>query len=70
MSMPLCSLLEPALQSQNMVLSDRASIGQISSLRLTSPVEKVYCSVGLGSKHQGQSEPTSTKYPEEFGKER
>jgi len=53
-----------------MVLSDGASIGPISSLRLTSPAEKVYCLAGLGSKHQGQSESASTKYPEEFGKER
>lgn len=48
----------------------KMAIGQISFLRLTSSVEKVYGSPGLGSKYQGQSEPTATRYYEEFTKER
>ena len=33
-------------------------IGQISFLRLSTPVERPYGSPGLGSKYQGQDEPT------------
>lgn len=37
-------------------------IGQISFLRLSSPAEKPYNSKGLGSKYQGQEEPTASRY--------
>ena len=39
----------------------KMAIGQISFLRLTSPAERVYGSSGLGSKYQGQTEPTATR---------
>jgi len=42
------------------------AIGQISFLRLTSPAERVYGSEGLHSKYQGQSEPTASRYFEDF----
>jgi dCTP deaminase len=41
-------------------------IGQISFLRLTSPVERPYGSAGLGSKYQGQNEPTQSRYYQDF----
>jgi len=41
---------------------------QISFLRLTSPAERLYGSTGLGSKYQGQSGPTATRYYEDFTK--
>jgi dCTP deaminase len=41
-------------------------IGQISFLRLTSPVDRCYGSEGLGSKYQGQVEPTVSKYYQDF----
>ena len=41
-------------------------IGQISFLRLTSPVENPYGSVNLGSKYQGQVEPTASRYHRNF----
>lgn len=37
-------------------------IGQISFLRLSSPAEKPYGSQGLGSKYQGQEEPTPSRF--------
>ncbi len=37
-------------------------IGQISFFRMSSPVERPYGSPGLGSKYQGQSEPTASAY--------
>jgi dCTP deaminase len=37
-------------------------IGQISFFRMTSPVERPYGSPGLGSKYQGQSEPTASAF--------
>ena len=40
-------------------------IGQISFLRLTSPAERLYGSPGLGSKYQGQQEPTPSRFYEE-----
>ncbi len=43
-------------------------IGQISFLRLTSPVDRLYGSVELGSKYQGQTEPTASKCYEDFSK--
>jgi dCTP deaminase len=48
----------------------KMAIGQISFLRLTSPVEKPYGSVDLRSKYQGQSEPTATRFYKEFIKEK
>ena len=37
-------------------------IGQISFFRMSSPVERPYGSAGLGSKYQGQSEPTASAF--------
>jgi len=37
-------------------------IGQISFLRLTAPAENVYGSKEAGSRYQGQSQPTASKY--------
>jgi dCTP deaminase len=48
----------------------KMAIGQISFLRLTSPVERLYGSSSLGSKYQGQTEPTATRYYEDFIKEK
>ena len=42
-------------------------IGQISFLRLTAPAERLYGSPGLGSKYQGQTEPTASRVYREFG---
>jgi dCTP deaminase len=41
-------------------------IGQISFLRLTTPSERVYGSEGLGSKYQGQKEPTASRFHRDF----
>ena len=41
-------------------------IGQISFFRMSSPVERPYGSVGLGSKYQGQSEPTASAFHSDF----
>ncbi len=41
-------------------------IGQISFLTMSSPVDRPYGSVGLGSKYQGQSEPTVSAFHEDF----
>jgi dCTP deaminase len=43
-------------------------IGQISFLRLTSPAKRVYGSEELGSKYQGQLEPTASRYYHNFGR--
>ena len=40
----------------------RRAIGQVSFLRLTSPVERFYDLAGLSSKYQGQTEPTASRY--------
>jgi len=42
-------------------------IGQISFFRMTSPVERPYGSKELGSKYQGQSEPTASAFHRDFG---
>jgi dCTP deaminase len=42
------------------------SIGQISFFRMTSPVERPYGSKELGSKYQGQSEPTASAFHRDF----
>ena len=41
-------------------------IGQISFFRMSSPVDRPYGSQGLGSKYQGQSEPTASAFHEDF----
>ena len=41
-------------------------IGQISFLRLTTPAERLYGSPELGSKYQGQTEPTASRMSREF----
>jgi dCTP deaminase len=41
-------------------------IGQISFFAMSSPVDRPYGSAGLGSKYQGQSEPTASAYFEDF----
>ncbi len=41
-------------------------IGQISFLRMTTPVERPYGSAGLGSKYQGQREPTPSRFYMDF----
>ncbi len=45
-------------------------IGQISFFEMSSPVDRPYGSSGLGSKYQGQSEPTASAYFEDFSKGR
>ena len=44
-------------------------IGQISFFRMSSPVERPYGSPELGSKYQGQSEPTASEFHRDFGTE-
>ncbi|HVA85538.1 MAG TPA: dCTP deaminase [Candidatus Saccharimonadales bacterium] len=41
-------------------------IGQISFFRMSSPVERPYGSAGLGSKYQGQSEPTASAFHRDY----
>src|SRR5207344_1469963 len=41
-------------------------IGQISFLKMTSPVERPYGSRELGSKYQGQSSPTASQFYRDF----
>lgn len=41
-------------------------IGQISFLRLTEPAERLYGSPELGSKYQGQSGPTASRFHQDF----
>jgi dCTP deaminase len=41
-------------------------IGQISFLRLSSPAERLYGSPELGSKYQGQTDPTASKIYQDF----
>ena len=43
-------------------------IGQISFFRMTSPVDRPYGSPELGSKYQGQSEPTASAYHRDFSR--
>ena len=44
-------------------------IGQISFFRLTTPAERPYGAKGRGSKYQGQSGPTASRFFEEFARE-
>ena len=41
-------------------------IGQLSYLRLSTPAENLYGSKGLGSKYQGQTEPTASRMYQDF----
>ena len=41
-------------------------IGQISFFKMSSAVERPYGSAGLGSKYQGQSEPTASAFHADF----
>ena len=41
-------------------------IGQISFFGMSSPVDRPYGSEGLGSKYQGQAEPTASAFFEDF----
>jgi dCTP deaminase len=43
-------------------------IGQISFFRMSSPVDRPYGSPSLGSKYQGQSEPTASAFHRDFSK--
>jgi dCTP deaminase len=43
-------------------------IGQISFMRMDGPVERPYGSGEAGSKYQGQTEPTASRYHLNFGK--
>jgi dCTP deaminase len=45
-------------------------IGQISFPEMSSPVDRPYGSAGLGSKYQGQAEPTASKLYQDFKKPR
>ena len=45
-------------------------IGQISFFEMSSPVDRPYGSQGLGSKYQGQSEPTASAYFQDFDRSR
>ncbi len=47
-------------------LYDGMRIGQISFLQMTTPVEHPYGSAELGSKYQGQQEPTASRFHEDF----
>jgi len=47
-------------------LYHRMKIGQLSFSRLTEPAEHLYGSKELGSKYQGQQEPTASKIYEDF----
>jgi dCTP deaminase len=41
-------------------------IGQISFLQLTTPSERLYGSESLGSKYQGQTDPTPSRFHQDF----
>jgi len=45
-------------------------IGQISFVRMSSPVDRPYGSPELGSKYQGQSEPTASAFHRDFTDDR
>ncbi|MBM3939608.1 MAG: dCTP deaminase [SAR202 cluster bacterium] len=44
----------------------RMKIGQISFLQLTTPAEHLYGSAELGSKYQGQTDPTPSRVSQDF----
>jgi len=43
-------------------------IGQISFLELSTPAERLYGSESLGSKYQGQTDPTPSRFHQDFNK--
>ena len=45
-------------------------IGQISFFHMSSPVERPYGSPSLGSKYQGQAEPTASAFHQDFDRSR
>jgi dCTP deaminase len=45
-------------------------IGQLSYLRLSTAAENLYGSPALGSKYQGQTEPTGSRIYQDFGEDR
>lgn len=51
-------------------LIDGMKIGQISFQRLSSPVERPYGDASLGSRYQGQTEPTASRYYADFERSR
>lgn len=54
------------VSSLPITLYHRMKIGQISYLRLTTPAERLYGSAELGSKYQGQQDPTASKIHLDF----
>ena len=44
----------------------RMKIGQVSFIQLSTPVDNLYGSAALGSKYQGQGEPTASKVHRDF----
>mgnify|MGYP002881157251 CR=1 FL=1 len=48
-------------------LYHRMKIGQISFLKLTTPADHLYGSAELGSKYQGQTDPTPSRVHMDFG---
>jgi dCTP deaminase len=64
-----CLTLELSNQSQMPIaLYYGMRIAQISFLRLTTPVDRLYGSEELGSKYQGQTGPTASRISREFEK--
>lgn len=49
------------------LLYPRMKIGQLSFIKMTTPAEKPYGSKPLGSKYQGQVEPTASRIHLDFG---
>jgi len=58
------------VSSLPITLYHRMKIGQISFLRLTTPADHLYGAAELGSKYQGQVEPTPSRGYLDFGKDR
>lgn len=54
------------VSSLPITLYHRMKIGQISYLRLTTPADRTYGSAELGSKYQGQQDPTASKVHLDF----
>lgn len=54
------------VSSLPITLYHRMKIGQISYLRLTTPADRLYGSAELGSKYQGQQDPTASKVHLDF----
>lgn len=55
------------VSSLPITLYHRMKIGQISFLRLTTPAERLYGSAELGSKYQGQRDPTPSRGHLDYG---